>query len=305
MKFLQAMQVTTLLVVAYLGGMPRVEAQQCDIDSLTSNLDSSSVSKNVKESVWTPFHKNCTNDIAYGNAFNVPTSERTCALTQVSNSFNTISMNACLTSSQQSMEEFQTGCSAQQGVFCTTSAIVTGQISQTPFGSPQFTYINISCLPTCLPSDCTVADNEEAVLNYVKEDVIQRLLQDQGFVVHQLDGIVPLVQCNGQLDGSQFTQVFTTLDDNINEQFYQIGNAVSLALAVFLVVTYMYYVISAYFQSSGESSVSDVEQGEVENNESQPQLGRLQDEVEFDCDKEYEVNRTSSLRSDLTSKAND
>jgi hypothetical protein len=256
----------------------------------------------MEESVWTPFHKSCSNDVAYGNAYHMPASGRTCALTQVSQGFASMSMNACDATTQAGLELYESGCAAQGGTFCTTAAVVSGQMSPTAFGTPQFTYIKMGCIPTCIPSDCSVEDNEEAVLSFVTRDTILQLLQDQDFQVQQLDAIVPYVQCFGNGPDTLPTEVFTSLVDTSNSRFYQIGSAFIVAMAVLLIVAYLVFAIWPLLTKSAsadEQVHNDEEEPSIRVHEVAHKEQELAD-LAFNCDKDKEGKDTCSMKSNST-----
>jgi hypothetical protein len=249
-----------LLVATRISEMQTTQAQQCDITSQRSELEAA-FGSTVEDSIYAPFHEACANDIAYGNAYNFPVSSRTCAMTQISQRFNSLSMNVCDSIAQDTLQAFDDSCTSTSGMYCSTSAIVTGQMSRSGISSsPEFTYVNIDCIPTCLPSDCSAADNENAVLKYLSEDVILPILKQQGFVVQELDALVPYAQCSGSgsTGANEPDEVFTTLDNHpFNETFYQVGSALVLALCILFVVAYFAFVVMIYCTNRDEKSDND------------------------------------------------
>jgi len=227
------------------------QAQKCNIKSIQSEVQSS-LGYTVEESVYAPFHATCTSDIAYGKAYKIPSYNRICKMTQLSRRFNSLSMNVCDSVEEGALQEVAEACASSSGIFCSTSAIVSGQMSR--IGAPsstEYTYVNIGCIPTCIPLDCTAEENEEAVLSFLSSDVISKLLLDQGFEVYSLSALVPYAQCNDSFSNAAVNpiEVFTTLDNwPHNETYYTVGNALSLALGVVLVASYFAHVGVLFFR---------------------------------------------------------
>jgi hypothetical protein len=227
--------------------MSETGSAQCDFSQVVPSAI-------LEEAILVPFQQNCTSNIAYGDAYDLSPMERVCSMTPVSQRFLSMSMDACKTPTV-GVEQLCVTASGFQGDstgatrYCTVSGVVAGDMTRYATSKPEYTYVNMECMPVCLPSEC---QDDEAILNYVTNTLLPESIQQQGLypaVPMSEMSIGVSVQCYDDITAPDAFESPVAVYSSVNvspavpPQVYEIGSIVVVAVTISCLVLFLVTVL--------------------------------------------------------------